>query len=290
MQRKVLQLIVAATVGSAAAQAGLKDALGSKLRHKDDTPAMVNLDLAKTKPVSRSSKAVVAVIWGNKIRKGTLDRYLKERSKGKVDDFDKLTKKQKLVLVREYYLPTYIAAKAKKAIPLNERKALYASAWLQDAVRKTEISEEELRRAYDQTVARARMQSALQQVPPFDAVKDRLKFQMAERQIVSQLMRGTEIREATGEKGVAGYVGKTPVSVNEADKAARKVTRGQKGWSDLNANERMQLLHMIAPQKVIAQMAMQSLTKEQKDNLLANVWMQKKLAEVEVSEKAIRAR
>jgi hypothetical protein len=291
MRYVVLGVTAILAMATTALQAdALKKSLSGMLHKKDDTPAMVNLDMAKAKPISRSPKTVVAVAMGTKLRKKTLDEFLKERTKGNVSDFDKLDKSQKIALVKEYMLPSYIVQKAKKDIPFDERKLLYTQAWLQEAARKTEVPEEKIRAAYDALVDRTKAQSALGQVPPYEQIKERLKLQIAQRQIVAQLMRGATVKEVKNEKDIVGYAGSEPIFLKEAQKATEKLTRGKKSWETLSQNERMQLLHMLAPQVVLTKMAMQNLTLEQKKNLISNVWMQKEIARTHVDEKAIKKR
>jgi hypothetical protein len=106
-------------------------------------------------------------------------------------------------------------------------------------------------------------------------------------------MRGAKIGfadEKDGKKNIVGYVGNEKITLKEADEAAKKITRGMKDWSALNERERLQLLHMIAPKKIIEAMAMQNLTLKQKENLISNVWLQKKIADVSVDEKALKKR
>ena len=281
--------VVAIVTGEAGADA-LKKSLSGLLHHKDTVPAMVNLDAVPAKPKSRPAHAVVAVVGGEKIRKKVLDRFLSERTKGKVKDFDLLDKKQQRALIQEYYLPRFIFTQAKNAIPFEQRKAIYAQAWLAETARQTTVSDDEVKQAYDALVQRARMRSAMQQIPPFDQVKDRLKMELAQRKIVSQLMRGADIRVAENEKGVAGYVGKQKITVQEANDVLAKLTNGMKSWDTLLPNERMQLLQTIAPQKVVAAMAMQNLTLKQKQNVISNVWLQKKMRDVNVTEKELKQR
>ena len=275
----------------------LKESLSGMLKKKEETPSMVNLngiDLSgkakKLKPKIRSAKAVIAVVEGKKIRKKEADAYLSKRTQGKIKDFDLLPKAQRLSLVKELSLPILLAKQAKNSLSQAEQDALISRAWMQNAILSSEVPEEQIKAAYNRIKAQAAAKSALQQLPPLEKIKDRIKMQIAEQQLIGQLMRGVDIKVNADSDKVAGYVGMLSVSIDEANKALERMTHGQKTWKDLSENEKLKVLNLIAPSKLITLSAKNALTQEQKDTVLANFWMQKGLSEVKVSDKEAKAR
>jgi hypothetical protein len=275
----------------------LKESLSGLLKKKDETPSMVNLDglnlNGQVKPIipkTRSSKAVIAVVDGRKIIKKEADAYLKQRTKGKVTDFDLLPKEQRLALIKELALPQILTAKAHKELTQEQKDALISRAWMQKAVTESDIPEEQLKAAYEKIKAQAKAKSALQQVPPFEKIKDRIKMQVAEQQIVGQLLRGVDIKVEPSSDKVAGYIGMLPVSIDEVNKALQMMTKGKMTWATLPDKEKNRVLQMMAPSKMIALNAKNTLTQEQQDSVLANFLMQKGISQTEVTDKEVKKR
>jgi hypothetical protein len=275
----------------------LKESLNGLLKQKDETPSMVNLNglglnggINPVKPVTRSSQAVIATADGKKIIKKEADDYLSKRTKGKVKDFDLLPKAQRLALVKELALPLLLAEKAKKELTTEEKDMLISRAWMQKAVSESDIPDEQLKAAYEKIKAQAQAKSALQQIPPFEKIKERIKMQVAEQQIVSQLLRGVDIRVEPSSKTTAGYIGMIPVSIDEVNKALTAMTKGKMRWDVLPEKDKNRVLQMIAPSKLIALSAKNSLTQQQQDTILANFLMQQGVSRIEVTEAEIKKR
>jgi len=275
----------------------LKESLSGMLKKKEETPSLVNLngiDLdgksKGLKPKTRSAKAVIAVVEGKKIRKKEADAYLSKRTRGKIKDFDLLPKAQRLSLVKELSLPILLAKQAKASLSQTEKDALISRAWMQNAILSSDVPEEQIKAAYNRIKAEAAAKSALQQLPPLEKIKERIKMQIAQQQLIGQLMRGVDIKVNSSSDSVAGYVGMIPVSIDEANKALERLTHGQKRWKDLPESDRRKVLNLMAPSKLITLSAKNALTQQQKDTVLANFWMQKGLSEVKVSDKEVKAR
>lgn len=83
----------------------------------------------------------------------------------------------------------------------------------------------------------------------------------------------------------AGTVNGMIVTVDEANKALKVLTNGQKTWNKLPENGKKKLLQMMAPSKLIAAKSKKSLTQKEKETALASFWMQKKMSEIKVSDK-----
>ncbi len=108
---KVIGLTACIAVSPITADA-LKNSLTSIL-NENDTPGMVNLDgisiSGKTKPQTRQNtlaqsrppNTIISTQKGYKIRKSEADAFLKNVTKGKVDDFDRLPKKQQKLVIKE---------------------------------------------------------------------------------------------------------------------------------------------------------------------------------------------
>jgi len=83
---------------------------------------------------------------------------------------------------------------------------------------------------------------------------------------------------------IAGSVNGIEISVEEADEALKMLTKGQKTWDTLPADGKMQLIQMMAPAKLVAEESKKSLTEKEKEAALAGFWMQKSIAQTEVTD------
>jgi len=275
----------------------LKESLSGMLKKKEETPSMVNLSgiglggkTTSPKPKGHTPNAVIAVVEGKKIIKKDADAYLEKRTKGKIKDFDLLPKEQRMTLVRELSLPILLAKKAHASLSRDEQDALISRAWMMNAVSQSNIPDEQIKAAYNRLRAQAKAKNALQQLPPLDKIRDRLKMQIAEQQIIGQLMRGVDVKVEPASKKAAGYAGTIPISVEEANRLLQRMSKGKLTWEKLPEKEKLRVLHMIAPAKLIAHTANNALTQDQKDTVLANFWMQKGLSEITVSDKEVKDR
>lgn len=95
--------------------------------------------------------------------------------------------------------------------------------------------------------------------------------------------------------GTTGVMAKTAATVNgieitveEAKKALEILTKGEKTWEKLPAEGKEQLIQMMAPSKLVAAAAKKSLTKKEIEAALSGFWMQKKMAEIKVSDKQLQ--
>ena len=177
----------------------LKNSLNSMLKEKDTTPSMVNLDhLMKSKPKavrkSRSSKAVVAMVNGHKIRKKEADAYLKQVTGGKVSDFDMLPKKQRLRLIKELALPLLVAQQAKKELSTEEQNMLFSRMWMRKEAMKSKVTDEDAKKAYEQMKQKAEENNATGKIPEFAKVKNNIKSKLIENQIIGSLMKDAKIK------------------------------------------------------------------------------------------------
>jgi hypothetical protein len=189
-----------ALVLSSASADELKNSLTNML-NKPDTSGMVNLGNinlnAKAKPVqpkTRSSKTVIATVNGHKIIKKDADNYLKQRTQGKVTDFDRLPPEQRPRLIQELALPIMVLDAAKKELSKEEKQAVYTRAWTQREALKIKISDEQALEVYNQLKKQSEENNATKNMPPFDTIKENLKMQMIERMLIGKLMKNVEIK------------------------------------------------------------------------------------------------
>ncbi|RRS30963.1 MAG: hypothetical protein P794_05120 [Epsilonproteobacteria bacterium (ex Lamellibrachia satsuma)] len=85
----------------------------------------------------------------------------------------------------------------------------------------------------------------------------------------------------------AASVNGMEITVNEANKALKVLSKGKMTWDKLPKEDRMKLIHMMAPAKLVAEAAKKGLTPKEKEAALAGFWMQKKMAEVKLSDKEV---
>jgi hypothetical protein len=177
----------------------LKQSLTQMLNEKETLPAMVNLQQLSQpkkvvkKPYVRSSRSVVATINGMKVLKKEADGHLKERTKGKLANFDLLPKKQRMMLIRELALPKIILAEAKKELSTQEKESAYSRAWMQKQIANTKVTDDEIHRIYLQMKQDALDHNATQQIPPYEAIKERLRMQIIDRKVIGKLMKNINI-------------------------------------------------------------------------------------------------
>lgn len=190
------------TLSSLSAEDALKNSLTNMLNEKE-TPSMINLDNVsldpKDKPVqkvrkTRSAKTEIATVNGHKIIKKEADTYLKQRTKGKVTDFDYLPSDQRSRLIQELALPIVVADAAKKELSEQEKQAAYTRAWMQREARKIKVTDEQAMELYNQLKQQAQENNATKNIPFFESIKERLKIQIIEKTLIDKLMKDAEIK------------------------------------------------------------------------------------------------
>lgn len=185
---------------SSASADDLKNSL-TNMMNTPDNSGMVDLSRINlngkakpTVPKKRSSKTVIATINGQKIIKKDADEYLKERTKGKITDFDRLPQEQRPRLVQELALPLIISSAAKKELSQEEKQVVYTRAWTQKEGRKIKISDEQALEVYNQLKKQSEENNSTRKIPPFETIKNRLKMQMIEKTLIERVMKDAEIK------------------------------------------------------------------------------------------------
>ncbi len=175
----------------------LKNSLTDMLNTKETSGVVdlgaINLDAKPKQPKTRSSKAVIATVNGHKIIKKEADSYLKQRTQGKVTNFDHLPPEQRPRLIQELALPIVVLDAAQKELSEEEKQAVYTRTWMQKEARKINVTDEEALKVYNQLKQQAQENNATQNIPPFESVKDKLKIQIIERTLVEKLMKDAKI-------------------------------------------------------------------------------------------------
>jgi hypothetical protein len=175
----------------------LKNSLTNMLNTKETSGMVdlgnINLDAKPKVPKTRSSKTVIATVNGHKIIKKEADNYLKQRTQGKVTNFDHLPPEQRPRLIQELALSVIVLDAAQKELSEEEKEAVYTRTWMQKEARKINVTDEQALTVYNQLKQQAEENNATQNIPPFDSLKDKLKIQIIEKTLVDKLMKDAKI-------------------------------------------------------------------------------------------------
>lgn len=82
----------------------------------------------------------------------------------------------------------------------------------------------------------------------------------------------------------AATVNGMKITVKEANKALKVLTKGKMTWSKLPKEGKAQLIQMMAPAKLVSAAAKKQLTTKEKSTALSGYWMQKKMAKIKISD------
>jgi hypothetical protein len=176
----------------------LKNSLTNMLNTKETSGMVdlgnINLDAKPVKKKVRSDKTVIATVNGHKIIKKEADNYLKQRTQGKVTNFDHLPPEQRSRLIQELALPVIVLDSAQKELSEEEKQAVYTRVWMQKEARKITVTDEEALTVYKQLKQQAQENNATGNIPSFETIKDKLKVQIIEKTMVEKLMKNAEIK------------------------------------------------------------------------------------------------
>ncbi|HEY9189706.1 MAG TPA: hypothetical protein VIM88_02440 [Sulfurovum sp.] len=75
------------------------------------------------------------------------------------------------------------------------------------------------------------------------------------------------------------------ITLEEANKALNSLTQGKMTWDKLPADDKKQLIQMMAPAKLVAAESKKTLSDKEKEAALSAFWMQKKMSTTEVTDK-----
>lgn len=96
---------------------------------------------------------------------------------------------------------------------------------------------------------------------------------------------GLFISTSTAYAATAATVNGMKITVSEANKALKVLTKGKMTWAKLPKDGKAQLIQMLAPAKLVSVAAKKQLTKKEKQSALTGFWMQKKMSKIKVSDK-----
>jgi len=179
----------------------LKNSLTNFMNTKEKSSVVdlgnINLN-AKPKPKKPTIKphadtATIATINGHNIIKKDADMYLAQRTQGKIKNFDMIPPQQQKRLIREMAFPIIVLDAAKKELTAEEIQSVYNRTWMQNEARKVDIKDDEVKVIYNQIKQKAVDNNNTQPIPPFEAIKGRLKSQMLEKRLIGKLMENVKI-------------------------------------------------------------------------------------------------
>ena len=142
---------------------------------------------------SRSSKAVVATINGQNIRKKAADTFLKQVTGGKVKDFDRLDKKQRLVLIKDLARPILFQQAAENNVSIEEKEAIFKQMWLEKQRASIEVSNEDMLALYEAKKTKALTVNPKAQIPAYMSLGASLKNEVIEKKMMENLMKDVNI-------------------------------------------------------------------------------------------------
>jgi len=79
---------------------------------------------------------------------------------------------------------------------------------------------------------------------------------------------------------VNGY----PITEKEANQLLKVLTKGKVKYSQLSPKDKRQVVQRLAVDKLVIKTAYKSLSKKEKDFIIANAWMAKKIRNIKVSD------
>jgi hypothetical protein len=104
------------------------------------------------------------------------------------------------------------------------------------------------------------------------------------KKVLVLLVLGVFIGTSTALAATAATVNGMKITVNDANKALKILTKGKMTWKKLPKDGKQQLIQMLAPAKLVLVAAKQQLSKKEKEAALTGFWMQKKMSKIKVSD------
>lgn len=88
---------------------------------------------------------------------------------------------------------------------------------------------------------------------------------------------------------VIGRVNGMPIYKSEAENAVKMLTGGKQTYDKLTADQKKQVVSIIAPSKLIVKAAKSELSQKEQDAALSALWMQKKASRITVTDEEAKA-
>jgi len=99
------------------------------------------------------------------------------------------------------------------------------------------------------------------------------------------LLLGTTGAMAT----TAATVNGMEITVDEANKALKVLSKGKMTWEKLSKDEKNKLIHMMAPSKLVSEASKKELSEKEKGAALSGFWMQRSMSKMSVSDETAKA-
>lgn len=179
----------------------LKKATKGKIKDLDRLPRdqrlLVLKDLQRKYAMkhfkSRPKTAVVVVINDKEILKNEADAYLKAVSQGKIDDIDKLDKRQRETLISDLVKPLLILEAADNNLSAEEKNTIFKQHWLQKQREILVVSNEEMLALYEKKKADTLANNPQGIVPPYMQMGAALKNEVFETKMTHMIMKDVNI-------------------------------------------------------------------------------------------------
>jgi len=148
------------------------------------------------------SNADIKVINANMIAGSVNDSYisiedadhaLQSISKGKAT-WATLSDTDRENLLKMIAPTKLIEASLKTDLNKKERNIAFSNFWMQNTIRKTKVSDKELKKAYAKIQKRSKKSKSKQKLPSFDALKQTLQMQIAKERVIADLMKNAKIK------------------------------------------------------------------------------------------------
>jgi len=199
---KKIVILAGIVLGAATVGAVAEDMLKNSLMPASDAPARQAVDLdnlnVAAKPVekpaprvSRPGSTVIGTVDGHEIYKKNADEFLKMATKGKVSDFDLLPKQQQSEVVKSLALPVLVEERASKEVPSDIKKKLVAQHWAGQEMKKTTVSEDEIKKFYEENKKVFKDKSGKEL--EYDKVKNYISMTIKQQKFSKELMKNAKI-------------------------------------------------------------------------------------------------
>jgi len=100
----------------------------------------------------------------------------------------------------------------------------------------------------------------------------------------SVLLMSTTMAMATAAATVNGM----EITVAEANKALKTLSKGDMTWKKLPKDGKIKLINMMAPSKLVSAASKKDLTEKEKDAALSGFWMQRRMSKISISDEKAR--
>ena len=148
------------------------------------------------------SKADIKVINANMIAGSINDTYisiedannaLESISKGKAT-WETISDADRENLLKMIAPTKLIEASLKTDLNTKEKNIAFSNFWMQNTIRKTKVSDKDLKDAYAKIQKRSKKAESKQKLPSFDTLKQTLQMQIAKERVVADLMKSAKIK------------------------------------------------------------------------------------------------